>query len=109
MEKSAGIVLMIVGFVLLALLVGFFIGRNSTYSPVLTSKLPATTQAGEKININTATVQQLQELPGIGQSLAERIVAYRNVHGSFQLLEDLTLVEGIGIDTLAKLLDKITL
>jgi competence protein ComEA len=48
------------------------------------------------ININTASVEQLDLLPGIGPVLAQRIVDYRQAHGSFQRTGDILEVEGIG-------------
>lgn len=55
-----------------------------------------------KININTATVQELSTLNGIGASIAARIVDYRAQHGAFTSLEDLTNVKGIGPALLKK-------
>ena len=49
-----------------------------------------------KVNINTADAAQLEALDGIGPTLAQRIVAYREEHGPFADIEDLTRVEGIG-------------
>lgn len=48
------------------------------------------------VNINTATVDELVDLPSIGQKVAERIIQYRQKHGSFKTLEDLKTVRGIG-------------
>ena len=48
------------------------------------------------ININTATVEELVDLPSIGQKVAERIIQYRKKHGAFKTLEDLKTVRGIG-------------
>ncbi|MCJ7625049.1 MAG: ComEA family DNA-binding protein [Anaerolineaceae bacterium] len=48
------------------------------------------------ININTATQEELEELPGIGPSRAEDIIAYRNEHGPFVLIEEIQNVTGIG-------------
>lgn len=54
-------------------------------------------QAGAtRINVNQAGVDALQQVPGIGPVLAARIVAYRQAHGPFQRVEDLTRVQGIG-------------
>lgn len=50
----------------------------------------------QALDINTATVEQLVALPGIGQVLAERIVAYRDAHGPFTSVDQLGDVEGIG-------------
>jgi competence protein ComEA len=48
------------------------------------------------IDINQATVNDLQKLPGIGPSLAKQIVAYREKHGPFKRVEDLMVIKGIG-------------
>ncbi len=50
----------------------------------------------EKININTATAEELQEISGIGPSLSQRIVDYREANGSFASTEELKEVSGIG-------------
>ena len=53
--------------------------------------------AGEAVpSLGTATVQQLEELDGIGPALAERIVEYRESHGGFRSIDELREVEGIG-------------
>lgn len=61
------------------------------------------------VNINQATVLQLQELPGIGPSLAERIVAFREANGAFKSAEQLAEVKGIGQRKMDKFRDRITL
>jgi competence protein ComEA len=48
------------------------------------------------LNLNTADTETLQALPGIGPTLAEQIVAYRQEHGPFQTVEELLQVPGIG-------------
>jgi len=65
-------------------------------------------QAGRKININTAKIAELELLPGIGPSFAKRIVEYREANGSFNAIEDITGVKGIGPATFEKLKDYIT-
>ena len=55
----------------------------------------ASTSSG-KLNVNTATVEELESLPGIGNSKAAAIVEYRHTHGPFERVEDLVEVSGIG-------------
>jgi comEA protein len=55
------------------------------------------------LNINTASEDQLQMLPGIGPAKAERVVAYRTKRGKFQRVRDLRRVKGIGYKTVKKL------
>lgn len=69
---------------------------------------PGTNQEGSKININTATLSQLQELPRIGPKVAQRILDFRQQHGPFQRIEDLMKVEGIGEKTFQNLKPLIT-
>ena len=119
MKKHSIWILLSVEVFLLALLLGFFLGRNSADSPVQISKLPpatsveslpsATEETMEKININTADLEQLQRLPGIGEVLAQRIIAYRDKNGAFKSISELTNVEGIGLERLDKIMDYITL
>ncbi|TVV43323.1 ComEA family DNA-binding protein [Thalassolituus sp. C2-1] len=48
------------------------------------------------VNINTATAEQLSQLDGIGKAKAEAIIVYRQQHGQFKSLDDITQVKGIG-------------
>lgn len=63
---------------------------------------------GGLIDINKATLEELQELPGIGPSKAAAIIAKRDELGSFKTIEDLKLVSGIGDKTYEKLKDLIS-
>ena len=60
-----------------------------------------------RIDINTATLEEFESLPGIGPAIAERIIHYRKVNGKFDIVEDLTEVSGIGDKTIEKLRDRI--
>ena len=60
-----------------------------------------------KININTAGVEELQMLSGIGKSTAEKIVNYRNENGKFEKIEDIKNVSGIGDSKFNSIKDKI--
>ena len=63
---------------------------------------------GDQININTASAEELDKLPGIGPVKAEAIIAWRTENGPFRYPEELIRVKGIGEGTLDKLLDRIT-
>lgn len=54
---------------------------------------------GEKVNINTADSAELQSIPGIGPSKADRIIEYRNTQGRFNTIEDIKNISGIGNKT----------
>jgi competence protein ComEA len=56
-----------------------------------------------KVNINTASVEQLTTLPGVGPKLAARIVEYRQKSGSFRSTQELLNVKGIGEKNYAKI------
>ncbi len=55
------------------------------------------------INLNAATIDQLETLPGIGRKTAERIIEYRTKSGGFKRIEDLMNVKGIGEKSFLKL------
>ena len=63
----------------------------------------STPSDGARININTATSQELQTLPGIGPAIAQRIIEYRQTSGGFSTVDDLTNVKGIGEKRLEKI------
>ncbi len=102
------------------LTLGLYLGRNPAGGSVTVS-IPAQTQAAAPVpeqtlsrptapvNINTADIAELAGLPGIGEVLARRIVDYRNAHGSFTAVEQLTNVEGIGEGKLEAILEQITI
>lgn len=64
--------------------------------------------ADDRIDINTATKEELMTLSGIGESRAESILAYRQIHGAFQNIEELMNVEGIKEGIFQKIKDSIT-
>jgi len=60
-----------------------------------------------RIDLNKASLEELMQLPGIGQDRAQAIIAYRQSHGGFMSIDEITLVEGIGEGTLERLKDLI--
>lgn len=64
--------------------------------------------AADKLDLNQATVEELDALPGVGPAIARRIVAFREKNGAFKRIEDLMNVRGIGEKTFLRLRDRIT-
>lgn len=142
MKPGKGVMAVLCAVLLvLAVMVGFFLGRSTVAGPVRaitrvqaaqlpedsgTREVPAPqstpsegdepaepAETGEEkaalpLDINTATAEELQALPGIGEARAEAIVAYREAHGPFTHVEDLRAVSGIGEGILADIMDYIT-
>lgn len=75
-------------------------------SAVATDSAPLT--AAAKLNLNTATLEQLDTLPGIGPALAQRILDYRAQHGSFKSVAELKEIKGIGDALFDEVKEKVT-
>lgn len=73
----------------------------------LDSSQSGQTSTSGKVNINMATQEELESLPGIGEATALKIIAYRNANGPFKSVNELTCVSGIGDKKLAGLIDLI--
>ena len=94
---------------LLSLALMFVFGAaGMSPATVSAAENPAAKVTIETINLNQATAEQLQTLPGVGPALSERIIAYRDEHGPFTSVEQLAEVNGIGEAKLAKLKDQLT-
>ena len=74
--------------------------------PIITESINENEQG--VININTASLQDLDTLPGIGPSTAQSIIDFREENGSFSSVEDIVLVPGIGEATLNEIIEFIT-
>ena len=113
MKKPQWILIGVTG-VFLCVMLGVFIGRKTDrvyvpldgFSPAATESSPEIDDAG-KIDLNTATQQQLQLLPGIGPAMAQRILDYRESAGGFKTIRDIINVSGIGEKTFENLKDYI--
>ena len=121
MKKQKIPILALITCIFLGFLLGFFAGRNLNRTPVriqaisaatgTTAPVAESTQEVQTfpININTATVQELQALPGIGATYAQRIVDYRKANGPFTSPTQLLNVKGIGEARLTSIWDYITI
>ena len=136
MKKQKIPILVLITCIFAAFVFGFFAGRNLNRTPVQIWTLPLAsettavlseeipqetdTESAEApdsdsasisfpININTATSAQLENLPGIGPVIAQRIVDHRNAYGPFTSPGQLTNVSGVGEKRLAAIWDYITI
>ena len=80
-------------------------GTGNTGSEGISSN---NSKGDNKVNINTATQNELDQLPGIGPSIAQRIIEYREEKGNFQKIEDVQNVKGIGDAKYEEIKDNIT-
>lgn len=71
------------------------------FSPITSTPTPLSPE--NPLVLNSVSVSQLKQLPGIGPKLAARIIAYRDAHGDFSTVDDLAQVRGIGPKTLARI------
>ncbi len=96
--------------VFVCFLIGLMVGKGKgdtipMHDAYTLQPISKTDAAGEKLNLNTATAQELADLPGIGEDLAQRIIAYRNEMGRFYTIYELESISGIGDKKIAALKD----
>ena len=91
--------------ILIALVVGaqaWLVAQKAPAAKADTSPAPAV------VNLNTATAEQLDSLPGVGPKVAARIIEYRQKNGPFKKIEDLMNVRGIGEKNFLKIRNRLT-
>ena len=121
MKKVGQYSLLICTCLFLVFIIGIFIGRGTDYrlaehaESVTENSIPEElviyskeVYINGKLNINAAGKEDLTLLPGIGDTLSERIIAFRENNGNFHDLDELLLVEGMGDGKLEKIRSYIT-
>jgi competence protein ComEA len=82
---------------------------SSADLPTSATEAPVDTTGVELVNINTAALEELNALPGIGPTTAQKIINYRDANGAFSTIEDIMNVSGIGPATFEEIKDLITI
>ena len=110
--KTEWILLALTGAFLCVLLVLFFRDRARVEAAGIETDIEVPQEEilpdPSPLNLNTATQEELAQLPGIGEELARRIVEYREANGAFESVEELMEVSGIGEGKFAGLDGRIT-
>ncbi len=84
------------------------IDENSIHNDACIEEKSTVTTIDGKISLNTATMEELMNLPGVGEAKAKSIIEYRESNGNFNSIEDITKVSGIGESLFAQIKEYIT-
>lgn len=81
--------------------------KSGSVNPAAKSGTSSKAAPSGPVNINTASAEELDTLPGIGPAMAQRIIEFRETEGAFTAIEDIKKVKGIGEAKFEKMKDKI--
>jgi comEA protein len=73
-----------------------YLSRKVEVNKYLVKKISSNKTLSLKVNINSANEQELDNLPGVGPKLAKKIVEYRFIHGSFESINEIRVIKGVG-------------
>ncbi len=93
----------------LILFLGSTIVSSQGKEEIMDAEMVEKNEMIEKVNINTADMEQLMQLPGVGEGTAKKIIDYRKSNGQFKTLDQLKLIPGIGEKKYKKMEDMLTI
>lgn len=98
--KKSGYIIILFAAIAIGVMIGYYIGIRHNAGQIEIMHPISNTAI---VNINTATIDELVELPGFGEITAQRIIDYRERKGNYQTVDDLLNVSGIAEDKLQQI------
>lgn len=96
-------ILLCAAFLVAGLQISSVSAANTGFTAAAQAAAPKVIAVGEKINVNMATLEQLDKIPGVGPKTADAIIQYRTKNGMFKSYDDLLKVKGIGTKNIEKI------